>query len=77
MKFEADAQYNLDTMSRPARGAWIEIRQQWFVGSVAMSRPARGAWIEIGLEYIILYIARSRPARGAWIEIFDDLSIAP
>ena len=35
-------------MSRPVRGAWIEIYQPSISVSVIMSRPVRGAWIEIG-----------------------------
>ena len=35
-------------MSRPARGAWIEIpRSNRARTMCARSRPARGAWIEI------------------------------
>ncbi len=34
-------------MSRPVRGAWIEIYQPSISVSVIMSRPVRGAWIEI------------------------------
>ena len=35
-------------LSRPARGAWIEIlRRELVAGIDAASRPARGAWIEI------------------------------
>ena len=35
-------------MSRPARGAWIEMLLSASVGTVSeRSRPARGAWIEM------------------------------
>ena len=34
-------------MSRPARGAWIEIANWWEKLKHGTSRPARGAWIEI------------------------------
>ena len=33
--------------SRPARGAWIEIKEILAYGIKDLSRPARGAWIEI------------------------------
>ena len=35
-------------LSRPTRGAWIEIILSFVVGGAASSRPTRGAWIEIG-----------------------------
>ena len=39
----------MEYMSRPARGAWIEIcRSIPWLWRIA-SRPARGAWIEIRL----------------------------
>ena len=34
-------------MSRPARGAWIEILRGSDGAGTARSRPARGAWIEM------------------------------
>ena len=34
-------------LSRPARGAWIEITQFLALLTSRRSRPARGAWIEI------------------------------
>ena len=34
-------------MSRPARGAWIEIKAVTTSAGAERSRPARGAWIEI------------------------------
>ena len=33
--------------SRPARGAWVEIRSRSFMSVMHVSRPARGAWVEI------------------------------
>ena len=39
----------MDLLSRPARGAWIEINVTSLVTeAIKWSRPARGAWIEIG-----------------------------
>ena len=37
-------------VSRPARGAWIEICVPPFVALSSASRPARGAWIEIHVK---------------------------
>ena len=37
----------ISIMSRPARGAWIEMRTRLFPPSSSASRPAWGAWIEI------------------------------
>ncbi len=34
-------------MSRPARGAWVEILVGEFFTSMITSRPARGAWVEM------------------------------
>ena len=57
-------------MSRPARGAWVEI--DLAVGRktiVYWSRPARGAWVEIPRGNSRCGRRESRPARGAWVEI--------
>ena len=56
-------------LSRPARGAWIEMAHTPAGGPRPPSRPARGAWIEMSLRTAIVFFTRSRPARGAWIEI--------
>ena len=57
-------------MSRPARGAWVEIK---LYGEQSLraetSRPARGAWVEIIAIQERYGVRRSRPARGAWVEI--------
>ena len=37
-------------MSRPTRGAWIEISNMAFEEMFKKSRPTRGAWIEIENE---------------------------
>ena len=55
--------------SRPARGAWIEIKDGQTIKKGGKSRPARGAWIEMVLPCRFLATVTSRPARGAWIEI--------
>ena len=56
--------------SRPARGAWVEIRRVSGGIPIQGSRPARGAWVEIhGIELKEIEKAMSRPARGAWVEI--------
>ena len=56
--------------SRPARGAWIEIRCSWVASNILPRRAPRGAR---GLKFLLCGLpARkdlSRPARGAWIEI--------
>ena len=59
----------IDT-SRPARGAWVEIFEQFLSQSgSAESRPARGAWVEIAGCSAEVRLFLSRPARGAWVEI--------
>ena len=60
----------LAAVSRPARGAWIEIGMIAMLRLTAPSRAPRGAR---GLKFKALPKAQrhilSRPARGAWIEI--------
>ena len=64
-------------LSRPSRGAWIEIILAANTQIEAASRPSRGAWIEI---YLISEQSnrqrRSRPSRGAWIEIKNIVGAA-
>ena len=56
--------------SRPARGAWVEMRQLALVVVISSSRAPQGAR---GLKYRISRAIppyqRSRPARGAWVEM--------
>ena len=48
LKFDAEHIGGSLAVSRPARGAWIEIGQfEGRIQAVSGSRPARGAWIEI------------------------------
>ena len=60
-----------NTLSPPAREAWIEISV--YVGNKAQkwqSPPAREAWIEIDREHRAHSDTKqSPPAREAWIEI--------
>ena len=70
-------------LSRPIRGAWIEIEYRNYTKMINESRPIRGAWIEIVLFILIPFFYKSRPIRGAWIEILsigfhsDSLKVAP
>ena len=57
------------SVSRPTRGAWIEIFPRSDTRSRPWSRPTRGAWIEIHGKARADLHDRSRPTRGAWIEI--------
>ena len=61
---------NAAAMSRPARGAWIEIQFYGDIVAVCNRRAPQGAR---GLKFINQLkqegIDTSRPARGAWIEI--------
>ena len=74
-----------DQLSRPARGAWIEMSGcKLPLRAGTESRPARGAWIEITHRQSPKLLSRkSRPARGAWIEILEPVfryaikSVAP
>ena len=57
-------------MSRPARGAWIEIIAAWECESWEHGRAPHGARGLKSLKWLRLcLLKRSRPARGAWIEI--------
>ena len=56
-------------LSRPTRGAWIEMSASHARMRASMSRPTRGAWIEIALSDLQYFAFWSRPTRGAWIEI--------
>ena len=47
LKYTVDLALNIGKVSRPARGAWIEIFEFAPYSAAARSRPARGAWIEI------------------------------
>ena len=69
MKYVPSVQTKNKHWSRPARGAWVEIKSARRISFSVMSRPARGAWVEI--VYLCRKIAalKSRPARGAWVEI--------
>ena len=56
-------------VSRPVRGAWIEIAPTAAAAAAAASRPVRGAWIEMYWSHLRLRFVMSRPVRGAWIEM--------
>ena len=58
---------SVNALSRPARGAWIEISSGKNYADRLVSRPARGAWIEIiGDPIVETYTGRRAPqgARG-------------
>ena len=59
----------VDVLSPPTRGAWIEITIEGFDALSPESPPTRGAWIEIKRFPKEERSARSPPTRGAWIEI--------
>mgnify|MGYP004725130887 CR=1 FL=1 len=62
--------YPLKEKSRPARGAWVEIRKSLVAETGTLSsRPARGAWVEIRKLLAVNSGNASRPARGAWVEM--------
>ena len=71
MKFVASSVCELGLLSRPARGAWIEIMRSANISQKSASRPARGAWIEMSLPGVSFASMMSRPPRGAWIEIMS------
>ena len=54
----------LSDSSRPARGAWVEIRRFNRRRINAKSRPARGAWVEIFDNYCIVSNHGVAPRKG-------------
>ena len=50
MKFLAAVVILVAVVSRPARGAWVEISSQRKVKTAYWSRPARGAWVEMRVD---------------------------
>ena len=51
--------------SRPARGAWVEIRLERIICYALWSRPARGAWVEIQTMDFDKKIRDRRAPQGA------------
>ena len=47
MKFLVFVLIAIAGMSRPARGAWVEISLSCPLVLLLVSRPARGAWVEM------------------------------
>ena len=70
MKFLSADTDGINGMSRPARGAWIEILRILLLSILIKSRAPHGAR---GLKFYLIRgserTRQSRPARGAWIEI--------
>ena len=63
-------------LSRPARGAWVEMLVGFVFRAIWESRPARGAWVEILNALKLCISPASRPARGAWVEISRYLVVS-
>ena len=54
-----------ETMSRPARGAWVEIAVSLLIAPALLwSRPARGAWVEIPLFWFYYEDPDVAPRKG-------------
>ena len=52
-------------LSRPARGAWVEIQTMDFDKKIRdLSRPARGAWVEIPSESDMRPLHYVAPRKG-------------
>ena len=52
-------------MSRPARGAWVEMSERaQIVLDQLSSRPARGAWVEILRHAVAEGTGRVAPRKG-------------
>ena len=55
---------SLSLLSRPARGAWVEIPTKESSVARIESRPARGAWVEMPLDSRSLLNAEVAPRKG-------------
>ena len=72
-------------LSRPSRGAWIEIATDIDGSRIAVtSRPSRGAWIEIPTCCRTVLASRGRAPRGArglkykiFLETHSRTEVAP
>ena len=51
-------------LSRPARGAWVEIPLFWYYYEDPESRPARGAWVEIHMKTVVKLDYAVAPRKG-------------
>ena len=65
LKFDAEHIGGSLAVSRPARGAWIEIADLTEARHGAASRPARGAWIEIPWVFPVADKTGGRAPHGA------------
>ena len=62
----------MNRVSRPARGAWVEINVEVGEALWCRSRPARGAWVEIFEVARVLKVTKRRAPQGArGLKLFD------
>ena len=70
MKYYIVDATELEALSLPVRGAWIEMYEvEANCKGDNTSLPVRGAWIEMILPVSCRFFPVSLPVRGAWIEI--------
>ena len=75
MKYYIVDATELEALSLPVRGAWIEMYEvEANCKGDNTSLPVRGAWIEIAWQYCKRTPAGSLPVRGAWIEMILPVS---
>ena len=55
---------DLQNLSLPSRGVWIEMIYQNKLRSLCGSLPSRGVWIEITYLYLLSVIIHGRSPRG-------------
>ena len=51
-------------LSRPARGAWVEIYIIRYEMELKLSRPARGAWVEMLVGFVLRGLWDVAPRKG-------------
>ena len=65
LKYHEEGHVIALALSRPARGAWIEIEHRAKLDVSHLSRPARGAWIEISIVSSSVWYLHRRAPHGA------------
>ena len=63
------------SMVAPRVGAWIEIKQMYWLPEDLLVAPRVGAWIEKVILLAIGFVSCVAPRVGAWIEKYSHLTL--